>query len=147
MPFTARLKVRFGDIDHAGIVYYPRFLHYFHVALEEFFAGALGRPYHRFLDEDRVGLPTVHLAIDFRSPLRFGDEIGVEVRVAEIGTSSVRWRYTVTKAGGTLAAEADIVTVALDMDRFATTPVPEWLRQALAAYRDETAVATPGTGS
>jgi hypothetical protein len=27
MAFRSLLKVRFGDIDHAGIVYYPRFLH------------------------------------------------------------------------------------------------------------------------
>jgi len=135
MAFRTRLEVRFGDIDHAGIVYYPRFVHYFHVALEEFFAGALGRPYHRFLDEDRVGLPTVHLEIDFRSPLRFGDEIAIEVRVLDVGRSSVRWRYTVFKADGTLAAEAQIVTVALDMDRFSTTPVPQWLRSALEDYR------------
>jgi 4-hydroxybenzoyl-CoA thioesterase len=35
MAFRSQLKIRFGDIDHAGIVYYPRFLHYFHVALED----------------------------------------------------------------------------------------------------------------
>ena len=64
MRFRARLSVRFGDIDHAGIVYYPRFLHYFHVALEEFFSRRLGRPYHRCLDDERVGLPTVRLEID-----------------------------------------------------------------------------------
>ena len=42
MAFRSQLKIRFGDIDRAGIVYYPRFMHYFHVALEEFFAGKLG---------------------------------------------------------------------------------------------------------
>ena len=45
MAFRSRLKIRFGDIDHAGIVYYPRFLHYFHVALEEFFGQQLGIDY------------------------------------------------------------------------------------------------------
>jgi len=40
MAFRSQLKIRFGDIDRAGIVYYPRFMHYFHVALEEFFAGS-----------------------------------------------------------------------------------------------------------
>jgi len=41
MTFRSQLKIRFGDIDRAGIVYFPRFMHYFHVALEEFFIGAL----------------------------------------------------------------------------------------------------------
>ena len=42
MAFRSKLKIRFGDIDRAGIVYYPRFMHYFHVAKEEFFAAELG---------------------------------------------------------------------------------------------------------
>ena len=34
-------KVRFSDVDNAGIVYYPRFFHYCHVAREEFFTELL----------------------------------------------------------------------------------------------------------
>ena len=132
--FRARLKVRFGDIDHAGIVYYPRFLHYFHVALEEFFSEVVGVEYHTVINEQRLGLPSVHLAIDFRRPLRFGDAIEVEVRGLELGTTSVTWSYAVWKADGTLAAEATIVTVALDMDAFTKRPLPDWLREKLAAY-------------
>ncbi len=135
MPFRARLKVRFGDIDHAGIVYYPRFLHYFHVALEEFFGAVVGIEYHTVINEHRLGLPSVHLSIDFRSPLRFGDVIDVEVCGLELGATSVSWRYAVWKADGTLAAEATIVTVALDMDAFTKRRLPDWLRERFEAYR------------
>jgi 4-hydroxybenzoyl-CoA thioesterase len=134
MTFRAHLKVRFGDIDHAGIVYYPRFLHYFHVALEEFFDAEVGIAYHKVINEHRLGLPSVHLAIDFKSPLRFGDEIDVEIQGIETGTTSVTWRYGVWKQDGTLAAEATIVTVALDMDAFGKRPLPDWLRERLDAY-------------
>jgi len=147
VPFRARLKVRFGDIDHAGIVYYPRFLHYFHVALEEFFTAIVGVEYHTVINDHRLGLPSVHLEIDFRSPLRFGDEIDVEVRGLEMGATSVSWRYVVWKQQGApgslaegaqdraLAAEATIVTVALDMDRFEKRPLPDWLRASFEGYR------------
>jgi 4-hydroxybenzoyl-CoA thioesterase len=135
MAFRTRLKVRFGDIDHAGIVYYPRFLHYFHVALEEFFTGVVGVEYHTVINEHRLGLPSVHLEIDFRRPLRFGDEIEVEVRGLETGTTSVTWRYAVWKQDGSLAAEATIVTVALDMDVFAKRPLPAWLRERFEVYQ------------
>jgi 4-hydroxybenzoyl-CoA thioesterase len=133
-PFRAHLKVRFGDIDHAGIVYYPRFLHYFHVALEEFFSAVVGVEYHTVINEQRIGLPSVHLSIDFRSPLRFGDAIEVEVLGLEVGTTSVTWRYAVWKQDGKLAAEATIVTVALDMDDYTKRPVPDWLRAKLEGY-------------
>ena len=54
MPnYATELKVRFGDIDHAGIVYYPRISHYCHVAFEEFFSDRIGIPYHSVLDDRR----------------------------------------------------------------------------------------------
>ena len=41
MAFRTPIKVCFSDIDNAGIVYYPRFMHYFHLAIEEFFSKQL----------------------------------------------------------------------------------------------------------
>ena len=41
-PFVFALPVRFADVDHAGIVYYPRFFHYFHVAFEELWRARIG---------------------------------------------------------------------------------------------------------
>ena len=61
MAFRLLLQVRFGDIDHAGIVYYSRFLHYFHVAREEFFGSLVGVDYATVINEYCLGLPTVQL--------------------------------------------------------------------------------------
>lgn len=35
MSFTFATPVRLSDVDHAGIVYFPRFFHMFHLAFEE----------------------------------------------------------------------------------------------------------------
>ena len=132
MAFRSKLKIRFGDIDRAGIVYYPRFLHYFHVALEEFFADALGMEYHTVIDVHRIGLPTVHLETDFIRPFSYGDNIEVEVKVLKIGRTSISFGYRVFKAG-----EADPrivghnVTVCLDMDSFQKMDIPNWFKQLL----------------
>ena len=59
-PFVFTTPVRFADVDHAGIVYYPRFFHYFHLAFEELFRQRIGaRAYVDLLDKDRVGFPAV----------------------------------------------------------------------------------------
>lgn len=137
MAFRSKLKVRFGDIDRAGIVYYPRFMHYFHVALEEFFAEVLGVEYHTVIDVHRLGLPTVHSETDFNRPFSYGDNIEVEVNVLKIGRTSIAFGYRVFKAG-----EADPrivghnVTVCLDMDSFRKVPVPEWLKPRLEQQLD-----------
>ena len=132
MAFRSLLKIRFGDIDHTGIVYYPRFLHYFHVALEEFFGQALGVDYPTLIDEHRIGLPTVHLETDFNRPLRYGDAIEVEVSVLKIGQSSVTFGYRVFKQGEDQAwTQGHNVTVCLDMETFKKKAIPDWLRQRL----------------
>jgi 4-hydroxybenzoyl-CoA thioesterase len=129
MAFRSKLKIRFGDIDRAGIVYYPRFMHYFHVALEEFFAAELGVEYHTVIDTHRIGLPTVHLESDFRRPFSYGDNIEVEVRVLKLGRTSITFGYRVFKEG-----EADPrivghnVTVCLGMDNFQKMEFPTWIR-------------------
>jgi 4-hydroxybenzoyl-CoA thioesterase len=132
MAFRSQLKIRFGDIDRAGIVYYPRFMHYFHVALEEFFADELGIEYHALVDDHRIGLPTVHLQTDFSKPFSYGDNIEVEVRILNIGRTSITFGYRVFKKG-----ESDPritgrnVTVCLEMDTFKKMEMPAWFRQLI----------------
>ena len=132
MAFRSQLIIRFGDIDRAGIVYYPRFLHYFHVALEEFFERELGVAYHAVIDTHRLGLPTVHLEVDFSRPFSYGDNIELEVCVLKVGRTSITFGYRVFKKGETRPwISGHNVTVCLDMDRFQKQEIPAWLRQLL----------------
>jgi 4-hydroxybenzoyl-CoA thioesterase len=132
MAFNSQLKIRFGDIDRAGIVYYPRFMHYFHVALEEFFAGALGIEYHDVVETHRIGLPTVHLETNFSRPFSYGDNIEVEVSVLKVGRSSITFGYRVFKQGeNDPRIVGHNVTVCLDMDTFKKLVIPPWFRQLL----------------
>lgn len=133
MAFRSLLKIRFGDIDHAGIVYYPRFLHYFHVAVEEFFGQELEIDYPVLINEHRIGLPTVHLETDWSRPLRYGDTIEVEVSVSKIGKTSITFGYRVFKQGEDKPwAVGHNVVVCLNMNTFKKKDIPDWLRQKLA---------------
>src|SRR5512139_1868345 len=89
MAFRTPIKVCFADIDNAGIVYYPRFMHYFHLAMEEFFAAEIGIDYADVLHKHNLSLPTIHLESDFRRRMRYGDHINMEVRVIHIGKTSI----------------------------------------------------------
>ena len=132
MAYVSQLKIRFGDIDRAGIVYYPRFMHYFHIALEEFFASELGIEYHEMVETHRIGLPTVRLETDFNRPFSYGDIIEVEVSVQHVGRTSIAFGYRVFKQG-----ESDPriigrnVTVCLNMDSFEKVGIPTWFRKLL----------------
>ena len=128
MPFRKEIRIRFGDIDHAGIVYYPTLVNYTHLAMEDFFDDHLGYPYATFLAEHRLGLPTVRLEMDFRKPLKYGDVIECESNVEKIGTTSLEWCHQFFLSRGDLAARARTVTVCTDLDALEKRPVPDWLR-------------------
>ncbi len=132
--FVHEIPVRFADVDRAGILYYPRFLNYFHIAFEEFSEAVFGVPYHETIQRERVGFPMVHLEIDFKSPLTYGDRAQVAIRVVKVGRSSVEYVYEVkSRNSGKVTTLARAVTAAVNLDTFQTIPVPEPYRARLLA--------------
>ncbi|MDX6695565.1 MAG: 4-hydroxybenzoyl-CoA thioesterase [Blastocatellia bacterium] len=133
MPFSTRIIVRFGDTDPAGFVYYPNFFHYFHVAMEEFFAARCGISYQRLMADERIGFPTVKTEAEFMIPLVYGDAALVEVVVSEVGRSSATFEYGVRRAGdGALCARARLVHVAMNLDERRAVAIPERYRLVFA---------------
>ena len=133
-PFRVRIPIRFGDVDHARIVYYPRFFHYFHVAFEEFFFARLARRYVDVIERGKLGFPAVRAEAEFRAPLRFGQTLTMEVSVARIGKSSVAFRY-VGRRGKRVAVAGEVTCVCVDMRTFRSRPVPAALRRELLRHR------------
>ena len=136
--------MRFADVDRAGILYYPRFLNYFHIAFEEFFGRSIGVPYADLIERDRLAFPMVHLEVDFKVPLAFGDHALVLVRPTRVGRTSVDFTYEVTsRKKGVLCSSAKATTVAVNIDTFAPLPVPEPYRGLLLARVGGGAVTPP----
>jgi 4-hydroxybenzoyl-CoA thioesterase len=134
MPFRTQIRVRFGDVDHAGIVYYPQFFIYFHEAFEDFF-GDNGLRYDRLLDERRLGFPTVHIEADYKLPLRYGDALDVELSVPKLGARSAVFRYVGFRHhDGQRACSADITCACVDLDSFRAVEVPEDLRELFGRF-------------
>lgn len=134
MPFNTRITVRFGDVDPAGLVYYPRLFHYCHVAFEEFFAACGGSTYAQLLARERIGFPTVKVQAEFVAPLVYGDEVTVEVSVAQVGRTSATFEYKLRRASDqTLCARATLVQVCMNLDTHRPVEIAPHYRQAFSA--------------
>lgn len=134
MSFYARIKVRFGDADPAGLVYYPVIFHYCHVAMEEFFAERCGIAYHTLMSEEGIGFPTVNVQAEFFVPLVYGDEAEVEVSASHVGRSSVTLEYNIRRAGDNiLCARSTQIHVAMSLDTRRPVPIPDRYRTIFAA--------------
>lgn len=142
--FTYATPVRFADVDHAGIVYYPRFFHLFHLAFEELWRARIGpRAYSELLDKERVGFPAVRAECEFHAPLRFGDTAEIEVTVSRLGAKSITFRYRIFRAADersrTLSAEGTVICAVVDLARFVAIAVPEHVVTMLADLREDSA--------
>lgn len=149
LPWMSRvhvhpLRVRFGDCDPAGIVYYPRFFDWFHQAMESWFDEALGARYSQLIREHKIGFPAAHTEADFKRPCAIGEDLAVELRVGQVGRSAVHLDFRVrslddpdgpAKAIGSTV----IVTVGLDPkgeSYLRPIAIPEGLRVRILAFVD-----------
>lgn len=129
-------RVRFGDADPAGIVYYPRFFEWFHDAFEALFEAATGRAYADILGRDRVGFPAVQVATEYLSPARFGELVDLEVFLSRLSNRSATFEYRVRR-DGSLLATASIKVAVMHLDRFVSVDFPSAIKDALGAYLEE----------
>ena len=138
MAYRTKLPVRFGDVDKAGIVYYPVIFHYMHVAQEEFFAEYVGLPYHRFIAEERMGLPTVSNSSQFYKPMKYGDTLDILVHISHVGRSSVTFEYRIYREGSDeLLARSSVTKVAINMDTWEKVAIPDKYREIFHSCREE----------
>ncbi|MCC7071470.1 MAG: acyl-CoA thioesterase [Deltaproteobacteria bacterium] len=135
MAYTSVQKIRFDDVDGAGIVYYPRFFHLCHAAMEDFFDDAAPFSYPHMINTMRLGLPSVHIEADFTAPLMYGDVVVVTLAIVHIGSASVRMRYQIRrKRDAALSMTTTITNVMMDLDKKQSLPIPDELRRVFESY-------------
>src|SRR3989442_13706751 len=127
--FTTTLLVRFGDLDAAGIAYYPNLVNFLHEAFEDFFVGYVGKPYPEVFREG-LGFPTVKVEMEFLHPVHYGDHVDISVEVEKVGRSSVQIRYEGSVKGRPVFRAVN-TAVGVDMKTLRTTPVAQLLRERL----------------
>ena len=130
MPFLTTITVNFGDTDPAALVYFPNIFHYCHIVMERFFFERCGVPYSTLIQEKRLGFPTTQIQAEFKSALRYGDVINVELAVTKVGNKSLSLSYKLIR-DFVLCAEVSQVVVAMDLLTHRSVEIPEFLREVL----------------
>jgi len=129
---THRRVVAFQDVDPTGGVFFPRAFDYAHDAWVACLRDR-GVDLARVLDEGRWLAPLVHAESDFRRPMRFGDQVDVEILRVAFGASSMTMEYRiqgVVPHAGTTLATGKIVSTFIDAVTFRKSDVPAPMRAA-----------------
>ena len=129
MAYTSTQKIRFDDVDGAGIVYYPQFFHLCHKAFEDFFDDIATVSYPLLIKDMRRGFPAVAIESQFNSPLTYGDTAIVKLAVEKVGVSSARFHYQIHRRhDAQLCFEAYITKVFMNLDTRKSEKLPDKIR-------------------
>ncbi|NNC86906.1 MAG: acyl-CoA thioesterase [Akkermansiaceae bacterium] len=132
--FEVKRQVEFYETDAAGIVHFSNFFRYMETA-EHAFLRSLGHHFHEQAGGMEIGWPRVSATNDYKSPVRFGDELVVRVRIAEVRHRSVQYAFECEVVGSDrIAATGEIVTACVQIDAdggFKAVPIPDVLRARL----------------
>ena len=143
-------RVEFRDTDAAGIAHFSAFFVWLESAEHE----VLRRAGIRLVDHpdgpagDTFSWPRVSAACDYRSAVRFNDELDIAVAVEAIGRSSVTWIFDF-RHGGREVARGRVVAVHCRIGPGAApvpVPIPDGVRARLAACAAPSAGSGSGSG-
>jgi len=80
--FTIEERVRWGDVDAAGIIFYGSYIRFLRLPKQNWFRAA-GLPTARCSTKLNIWLPRVHLECDFHRATRLDDLLEVSVYVGK----------------------------------------------------------------
>lgn len=142
MPTDFKLKVpvqvRFRDTDAMGHVNNAVYLSYLEYARVKYWEQVLGTR-----DLADIDFILARAEIDFRSPVRLGEDVEVQIRTSELKRSSWTFEYrVVSKLDGRLVAEATTVQACYDYAKGRVKKLDDDRRRTIAEFENDPALFT-----
>ncbi|HEX3799907.1 MAG TPA: thioesterase family protein [Verrucomicrobiae bacterium] len=139
--FKVLRRVEFSETDMAGIVHYSNFFRYMETA-EHGFIRSLGYSVVMNQFDPPVGWPRVKAECEYRQPLRFEDEVEIQLLVSAKKSKSLSYVFNFWKIKGEIREQVargtiTVVCVIRQADgKFSAANIP-------AAFADRIQVAPP----
>jgi len=134
--FRHHRRVEFFETDMAGIVHFSNYLRYMEMA-EHDFLRSLGHSVNGPIGGRHIGWPRVHASCDYRAPLRFEDDVEVQVLVREKRPRTLEYAHVLRRGRGDAApivAVGRMIAVCVEIaeGRMRATEIPAELADRLS---------------
>jgi YbgC/YbaW family acyl-CoA thioester hydrolase len=141
--FAIEERVRWSDVDHAGIIYFGSYVRFFEIAETEMYR-AMGLPYSGAFDTLDVYPVRAQFHSDFKAPAFLDDLLTTEIWATHLGNSSIELHFEITRKDSVKGKIGEVLVtghcILVTVGRTSLRPrrIPERLRQGLTAYLIET---------
>ena len=127
------IRVRYGETDRMGYVYYGNYASYFEVARIEALR-RLGVSYKN-LEENGIMLPVFSYSVKFLKPAYFDDELKIKTIIRELPMVRLKFEYETYKENTTLLLnKAETTLVFIDMSTKKPCAAPGYIIEKLKVH-------------
>lgn len=129
-----KIRVRYGETDQMGVVYHGNYTQYLEQGRTEWLR-ELGFSY-KWMEENNIFLPVVHLTIDFKSPAHYDDVLIVSTRLHKIPTYKIQFDYEIHNESKQLLVTGSTILVFINKTTNKLQKAPDYLLNKLAESED-----------
>lgn len=116
------VRVRYGDTDQMGYVYYGKYAEYFEVGRTELIR-SLGLPYKK-MEEEGVMLPVSELNIRYYKAAKYDDLLTIRTSVSEFPTVKLLTEYEIFNENKELLTKGTVLLVFVSIETGRVTKIP-----------------------
>jgi len=131
--FKHQHKIRFADVDYAGIMFYPRYFEMLNAVVEDFFANELGASFAHMIDDLGIGIPLGNVETRFVAPCRLDDILTFTLHVKQLGEKKLILDI-VTTCDGEPRATATMALICARQGMANAVPWPENISKNIRRY-------------
>ncbi len=124
-----KLRVRYGETDQMGIVYYGNYAEYLEQGRTEWLR-ELGFSY-KWMEENNIHLPVVHMTIDYKSPAYYDDILYVTTTLRKIPTFKIEFYYEIHNEADQLLVTATTALAFVNRTTKKLMKAPDYLLNKL----------------
>ena len=130
-------KVKWGDTDAAGIVFYPNFYKWMDEATHEYFS-AIGLHTSTLYSEQQIATPLLEANCQFKSPLLFKDDVIVRSSVVELHQKVFKISHRFFKNEKMVAEGYEVRAWTSFKEKAKAYPIPDEVREKMMPENAET---------
>lgn len=132
IQFEEKIRVRYGETDQMGFVYYGNYALYFEVARVEALR-KLGISYAQ-LERDGILLPVYEFNTRYLRPGKYDDLLTIRCTIPTLPKGRITFEYETLNENGDLLNTSTVVLVFVDKESERPTKPPEKLLEAMKPY-------------
>lgn len=123
------MRVRYGETDKMGIVYYGNYATYLEQGRTEWLR-EMGFSY-KWMEDNGIHLPVVELSIKFKAPARYDDVLTVTTTLRKIPIYTIDFSYEIHNQEGQLLITGDTSLVFVNSITNKLQKAPDYLLEKL----------------